>query len=193
MVLCWIRWNKCYTANRNHLLHLTLLYLPYWNRSGLTMPLCRHNDCGNLSGNKLTGNLSRNTQPQLPQLAEPLWTYPGLRSWISVRSLISTQKTPKAQAGNEHSPKILASEEKASTTTEMWQHQQSHTRWCEILLCLPRKLIWAKVACRIWWDNCRSALLLCYFITIINDMWICVKYKHIGEIQRHSCVLHTNT
>ena len=30
------------------------------------------------------------TQPQSPQLAEPLWTDPGLKSGISVRKLIST-------------------------------------------------------------------------------------------------------
>ena len=36
-------------------------------------------ECGNLSGNELTCNLSGNTQLQLSQLAEPLWTDPGLR------------------------------------------------------------------------------------------------------------------
>ena len=46
--------------------------------------------CGTLSGNKLTQNSSRNTQSQSSQLAEPLWTDPGLKSGISVRELIST-------------------------------------------------------------------------------------------------------
>ena len=45
--------------------------------------------CWNLSGNKLTCNLSGNTYPQSSQLAEPLWTDPGLKSGISVRDLIS--------------------------------------------------------------------------------------------------------
>ena len=48
--------------------------------------------CGNLSGKELTHNLSGNTQLQLSQLAEPLWTDPGLQSGISVRMLISTSK-----------------------------------------------------------------------------------------------------
>ena len=33
---------------------------------------------------------SGNTRPQSSQLAEPLWTDPGLKSGISVRELIST-------------------------------------------------------------------------------------------------------
>ena len=35
--------------------------------------------CGNLLGNELTHCSSRNTRLQLSQLAEPLWTDPGLR------------------------------------------------------------------------------------------------------------------
>ena len=46
-------------------------------------------ECGNLLGNKLNVNLSRNTQPWSSELAEPLWTDPGLKSGISVRELIS--------------------------------------------------------------------------------------------------------
>ena len=46
------------------------------SRNGLTMPLSRQ--CGNLSGNELTRNLSQNIRPQSSQLAEPLWTDPGL-------------------------------------------------------------------------------------------------------------------
>ena len=47
-------------------------------------------ECGNLSGNELTLNSSGNTQSQSSQLAEPLWTNPGLESGISLRELIST-------------------------------------------------------------------------------------------------------
>ena len=39
--------------------------------------------------------LSEKTQPQLSQLAEPLWTNPGLKSGISVRELSSTLKKKK--------------------------------------------------------------------------------------------------
>ena len=57
--------------------------------------------CGNQSGNELTRNLSGNTWSQSSQLAEPLWTDPGLKSGISARELISTKKErKKAQAEN---------------------------------------------------------------------------------------------
>ena len=47
-------------------------------------------ECGNLSENELTGNSSGKTQLQLSQLAELLWTDPGLKSGISMHKLIST-------------------------------------------------------------------------------------------------------
>ena len=70
------------------------------------------------------------------QPAEPLWTDPGLKSGISVRELISTLKRKKKSAVGEwiveHSPKILAREEKATTTTiaagenrQMWTNSKS--------------------------------------------------------------------
>ena len=54
-------------------------------------------------GHKLTCNMSGSTQPQLSQLAEPLWTDNGIKSGISVHKLISTskKKKKKMQAGNE--------------------------------------------------------------------------------------------
>ena len=55
--------------------------------------------CGNLSGDKLTRNLSRNIQPQSSQLAEPLWPDPGIKFGISVRELISTSKHQQKSAG----------------------------------------------------------------------------------------------
>ena len=51
--------------------------------------------CENLSGNQLTRNLSGNIRQQSSQLAEPLWTDPGLRTGISVRDLISATTTKK--------------------------------------------------------------------------------------------------
>ena len=57
--------------------------------------------CGNRSENELTRNSSGNARPQSSQLAEPLWTDPGIKSGISVHDLISTLKKKKAQAGNE--------------------------------------------------------------------------------------------
>ena len=56
---------------------------------------------------------------QSSQLAEPLWTNPGIKSGISVCELISTLK--KKSAGGEwmveHPLKILARTEEATTTT----------------------------------------------------------------------------
>ena len=46
-------------------------------------------ECGNLPGNELTRNSSGNTRSQSSQLAEPLWTDPGLKSGIRSRELIS--------------------------------------------------------------------------------------------------------
>ena len=55
------------------------------------------------------------------QLAEPLWTDPDIKSRITVCKLTSTQKkTEKSASGEwtvERSTQILASEEKATTTT----------------------------------------------------------------------------
>ena len=70
-------------------LHLnTHTPLTQQSRNGLTMPLC-----GNLSRNKLTQYLSGSIQPQSSQLAEPLWTDPGIKSGISMCELMSTQRT----------------------------------------------------------------------------------------------------
>ena len=77
-------------------------------------------ECGNLSGNEPTRNLSGNTQSQSSQLAELLRTDPGLKSGISLHKLISTLKKKKSSGGKcivEHSPKILARKEKAITFT----------------------------------------------------------------------------
>ena len=75
-------------------------------------------ECGNLSEKQLTRNLSGNVWSQSSQFAEPLWTDPGLKRGISMRKLISTLK--KSAGGEwifEHSPKIIAHKEKATTTT----------------------------------------------------------------------------
>ena len=64
--------------------------------------------------------MSGNAQPQSSQLAEPLWTDPGLKNGISVSDLIFKKKKKKkikAQTGNELLNillKILAREVKAT-------------------------------------------------------------------------------
>ena len=46
-----------------------------------------------------TRNLLGNIRPQSSQLAEPLWTDPGIKSGISAREPISTSKTKTKTAG----------------------------------------------------------------------------------------------
>ena len=46
--------------------------------------------CQRASGINFTHNSSGNTQPQLFQLAEPLWTDPGPKSGTGVHDLISS-------------------------------------------------------------------------------------------------------
>ena len=50
--------------------------------------------CGNLFGNELARNLSGNIRPQSSQVAEPLWTYPGIKTGQTNLHL----KKKKAQA-----------------------------------------------------------------------------------------------
>ena len=60
------------------------------SRIGLTILLPRQ--CGDLSRNELTHNLSGNIRPQSSRLADPLWTDPDVKSGIGMRELISTEK-----------------------------------------------------------------------------------------------------
>ena len=50
-------------------------------------------------GNELTCNSSGSTQPQLSQLAEPLWTDPGVKSGISVPELSFAQNKIESAGG----------------------------------------------------------------------------------------------
>ena len=56
--------------------------------------LTRHS-VGTYLEKELTSNSSGSAQSQLSQLAEPLWTDPGLISGISVHKLISTLTNKK--------------------------------------------------------------------------------------------------
>ena len=62
------------------------------------MPPSRHS-VGTLSENEIARNLSGNTGPQSSQLAEPMWTDPGLKSGIHVRELIFTKEKKKRSRG----------------------------------------------------------------------------------------------
>ena len=107
------------------------------------MPLSRHS-VGTYQENELTRNSSGNTPSQSSQLAEPLWTDPGLKRGISVHKLISTLKKKKKGTGREwmvkHFPKTRALEEKATiklshrhtpvhTCTHTHAHTCTHTHW----------------------------------------------------------------
>ena len=90
-------------------------------QSGLTMPLSKHS-VGTYQ-EMSSHTTCQGTLGQLPHLAEPLWTDPGLRSGISVHKLIYTLKKKKSAGGDllvKHSPQILTREEKATTTT-IWK------------------------------------------------------------------------
>ena len=64
--------------------------------------------CGNLSGNEFTRTLSENIRPQSSQLAELLWTDPGIKSGIRVFNFQTKARTKKgkkrkkAQTGNDN-------------------------------------------------------------------------------------------
>ena len=65
------------------------------------MPLSRHS-VGTYPGNELARDLPGNIRPQLSQLAQPLWTDPGIKIGISVRQLTFTLKKKKKKiAGGE--------------------------------------------------------------------------------------------
>ena len=68
------------------------------------------------------------------QLAEPLWTDPGLQSEISVRELISTfKKKKKAQAGNELSnilPKLSHAKKIPPPPFRFSQREDERTAEC---------------------------------------------------------------
>ena len=82
--------------------------------------LFRHS-VGTYLGNELTRKSPGNTWPQSSQLAETLWTDPGLSNGIVVRELIFNQKKKKASVGGERiverSPKVLAYKEKNTQKT----------------------------------------------------------------------------
>ena len=89
------------------------------SRSGLTRLLSRHS-VGTYQ--EMSSHAThQGTLGQLSELAEPLWTDPGLKGGISVRELISTLKKKKKNAGGEwiveHSPQILTCNQKSTTTT----------------------------------------------------------------------------
>ena len=102
-----------FTKSAGDWLHLNT-YTPSTerSRSGLTMPLSRYSvEIYQATNSHATRQ--GNSRPQSSQLAEPLWTDPGLKSEISVRELISIQKKKKCRRGSNAPtfPQIFGSEE----------------------------------------------------------------------------------
>ena len=88
------------------------------SRNRLTMLLSKHS-AGTYQETS-SHTTRQGTLSQSSQLAEPLWTDPRLKSWISVPQLISIikKKSTGMEWMVEHSSKILACKDKASTTTK---------------------------------------------------------------------------
>ena len=74
------------------------------SRSGLTMLLSRHRVGTSLEAHS-HANSSGNTRSQSSQLAEPLWTDPGLKCVISVHELIFTKNKQKIPPQNKQTNK----------------------------------------------------------------------------------------
>ena len=110
-------------------LHLNMhTSLTQWNHSGLTMPLCRHSV---RTYQEISSHSTRQeTLRQPSQLAELLWTAPGLKSGISVRDLISNfkEKSTGREWIVEYSPKILACEKKCHHHKAIWHWKRFTTR-----------------------------------------------------------------
>ena len=116
------------------------------------MPLSRHS-VGTNSVNELARNLSGNIRQQSLQLVEPLWTDLCIKSGISVRELISTEKKKKekknptkkkkrAQAENKWSnilPKLSQLKKKATTTMMASMESEDWGLSC-IIVSLPGSL-----------------------------------------------------
>ena len=87
--------------------------------------------------------LSGNVRPQSSWLAEPLWTDPGIKCGISVHEPTSSSKNNNKKQKKhrwgivEHSPQILASKEKATTTTTWPLFNQLPSHNLFLSACLP--------------------------------------------------------
>ena len=103
------RWGKGHSAKSAGVrLHLsTRTPLTQLSRSGLTIPSSRHS-VGTYEKTSSHATRQGNSRPQSSQLAEPLWTDPGLKSGISVRDLIFIKKkTKKNRAGGDRMLQLL--------------------------------------------------------------------------------------
>ena len=116
----WHAKDPCHSAkNAGGRLHSnTHTALTQRSRSGLTMPLSRYSvEIYQATNSHATRQ--GNSRPQSSQLAEPLWTDPGLKSEISVRELISIQKKKRSAGGDrmlQPSPKSSGARRQATIT-----------------------------------------------------------------------------
>ena len=108
------------------------------------------------------------TWPQSPQLAEPLWTDPGVKSGMSVCKLMSTlEEEKKAQAGNDwlnYLPKVFA--------TRKESHQPLSILFTVIHMTLLKANplnLWNETNDRISPTNCLPGLLLNMFCVLSSS------------------------
>ena len=82
--------------------------------------------CGTYQENELTRNSSGNARPQSSQLAELLWTDPGLQSGIAVRKLVSTLKQNRKKRKCGIISSKIFSQNPHMRKKKMFNHQQHH-------------------------------------------------------------------
>ena len=99
----WHVKDPCHSAkSAGGRLHLNT-YTPLTQRSQSGLTMLSRRSVGTYWENEFVHNSSGNTRPQSSQLAEPMWTDPGLEkwNWCTRADLHLNKKTKKAQAGNE--------------------------------------------------------------------------------------------
>ena len=106
---------------------------------------------------ELTCNFSGNIQPQSSQPAKPLWTYPGIKSGISLCKLISTlkkKKEKKVQAGNETANILPTSLQVRIEPPPLSGDGRGVLTWCLLIMgqfiCVISGWLWWLEVCSLW-------------------------------------------
>ena len=128
--------------------------------------------------------MSGNVRSQSSQIAEPLWTDPGIKNEIGVRELISTLE--KKSAGweymIEHSPKMLASEDKSHTPVRL----SVHRIFCLFILLSPHMISLCKLHSAFSLSNSTPRLL--YRLSFLCLFQLCSRTKFFA----YPCFLEMN-
>ena len=139
-------------------LHLNT-HTPLAQRSRSELTMLSKNSVAIYQGNELTRNSSGNTRSQSSQLAEPLWTDPGVKSGIVCASWSSLWKKKKKNAGGkwiaEPSPKIIAAKKKprpSSSTPSTPSTPSSSSSPCSSFA----------------WEKCWMCVTLWWFLLVLK-------------------------